>query len=57
MYNRVDVKVMLQIQKKKVMSWCKVMIIMKLCISYKYLEVMYIRNKVQEVCWIGGNEG
>lgn len=39
------------------MSWCKVMIIMKLCISYKYLEVMYIRNKVQVVCWIGGNEG
>lgn len=31
------------------------MIKMKLCISYKYLEVMY--NKVQVVCWIGGNEG
>lgn len=48
---------MSQIQKKKVMSWRKVTIIMKLCISYKHLEVMHTRNKVQEVRRIGGNEG
>lgn len=37
------------------MSWRKVTIIMKLCISYKHLEVMH--NKVQVVRRIGGNEG
>lgn len=54
MHNRVDAKVMSQIQKKA-MSWSKVTIIMKLCISYKHLEVMH--NNVQVVRRIGGNEG